>query len=236
MTFALLILGVFGAVHLTLYARLKAGHITSTQAQTGWVRAYQGHPPALLMLEGDFNVTLTPADSFFVEVQEEAADKVGCRPLGQDSVIVKSDNFDTKNPHSYFQAYGDRPWITVHAPSHTAIRVKGMLALIRGGKQPGGVNLKIQAIDTQLWLGEFYGIDGEAYPTYYFDAVQVQAVNSKVVLHKNAVIDKLSVGLDSLSEISDQQTNIGTINLQYTPESKINLTGANLDKLNKTGQ
>jgi len=236
LTLALLILGTFGAVHLTLYARMKAGHVLSVHSQSGWRPAYKGKAPHLMILEGRINVKVMPSDSFLIEIQEEAEGKVSYHPAGKDSLVVKGDSILSINPHSYFQQYNDRPWITVHAPPHTNIRLNGVLALLQGSSQPGKLDLHVQSIYSQLWLGETYGSTGTDYPTQYYDSVQVQAENSKLVLHQNATIHKLSVRLDELSEIIDQITTIDSIYIQHTPHSRINLTGDNLDKLIKTGQ
>lgn len=236
LTLALLVLGVFGAVHLTLYARLKAGHIVNVRSEAGWVPIYKGNAPRLIILEGDINFKVIPSDSFFIEIQEEARGKASCRPAGNDSLVVKGDSLFVINPHGIFQHYSDRPWVTVHAPSHTDIRLNGVLAFLQGSKQPGRRNLHVQAIYSQLWLGETYGLTGADYSTLYYDSVQVQAENCKLVMYQNATIHQLSVRLDDLSEINDQITTIDAIDIQHMPHSRINLTGANLDKLNKTGQ
>ncbi len=235
LTLALLVLGVFGVVHLTLYARLKAGHIVSVHSEAGWLPIYKGKAPRLVVLEGDINVKVIPSDSFLIQIQEDAHGKVSCR-LMEDSLIVKGDSLLVINPHGVFQQYSDRPWITVHAPPHTDIRLNGVLAFLQGSRQPGKLNLQVQATYSQLWLGETYGAGGTDYPNQYYDHVQVQAENCKLVLHQNAMIHKISIRLDELSEINDQITTIDSINIQHTPHSRINLTGANLDKLIKTGQ
>lgn len=235
LTLALMILGVFGAVHLTLYARMKAGHIVNVHSQSGWRLLYEGKAPHLVVLEGDINVQLTLSDSFFIEMQEEARGQVSCRPAGIDSMVVKGDSTQSINPHSPVQYYNDRPWVNIHAPSPTDIRLKGVQALLQGSKQPGKRNLHVQAISSQLLLGG-YGATGPDFFNQYYDAVQVQAENSKLVLNQNAVIHKLSVRLDDVSEMNDQKATIDSIYIQHMAHSKINLTGTNLDKLIKTGQ
>lgn len=234
LTLALLILGVFGAVHLTLYARLKAGHIVGVHSRAGWLTVYEGRAPHLVVLEGDINVQVTPSDSFRVEIQQETASKVSCREM-KDSLLIKGDSFLVINPHGYTQQYNDRPWITVYAPAQTDIRLKGVQALLQGSRQPGKRNLHVQAIYSRLLLGG-YGAYGPDYFIQYYDSVQVQAENSNLVLDQNADIHQLSVRLDELSEINDQLTTIDSIYIQHTPHSKINVRGSTLDKLMKTGQ
>jgi len=163
LTLAFLLLATFGAINLTLYARLKAGHIKNIYSHDGWVRSYQGNAPSRITLQGNINVTLIPSDSFSVEVQEEAAGKVHCR-LSQDSMIIYSDDTLPLNPHTYFQNYSDRPWVSVNMPSGVnLVRTEGQLALFRGTSKPERVRFDIQAVNSLVWLGETYGMEGASY-------------------------------------------------------------------------
>ena len=231
--FALLILASFGAVHLTLYARLKGGHITnSMDTQSGWVHPYAGKTPVKVILKGNINVSLEYSDSFEVEVQQDAAARISCQMEG-DSLVIKGDSLLSVNPHSFFQNYNDLPWVSLDIPPHTSIRLEGQLALFKGSKQPGKASFRVEAKNSQVWLGETYGMEGTNYPTHYYDSVYIQEENSNLVLHRNAAINHLAVQLDDLSEANDQHVKAGSIQIQYTPLSKLSLTGANLDKLNK---
>jgi hypothetical protein len=228
---ALAILGVFGAINLTLYARMKAGHIKNMYAHDAWSRVYEGTAPSTITLQGNINVTLIPSDSCLVEVQEEAAGKVHCRLAG-DSMIVSSDDTLPLNPHGFYANYSDRPWVSIDIPSGVRlVRADGQLALFRGSSQPGHRQFDIQAINSQVWLGETYGMEGAYYPNYYYDSVRIQAVNSNLIIHANAEINRLSAHLDGQSEINDFKGTRGSLYLQYAPESKINIKGATLEKL-----
>jgi len=231
LTLALLILGVFGAINLTLYARMKAGHIKNMYSRDGWVHPYEGKPPSKITLQGNINVTLVPSDSFNIEVQEEAAGKIHCQ-LSGDSMIIRSEDTLPLNPHGYFQNYSDRPWVSVDMPADISlVRIEGQLALFRGTSKPAHLHLDIQAVNSQVWMGETYGTEGPYYPTYNFDSVHVQEMNSNLIIHQNAEIQRLSVNLDDQSELNDYKGTLGSLHLQYTPESKINLKGSTLDKL-----
>ena len=62
LTLALLILGVFGAINLTLYARMKAGHIKNMYSRDGWVHPYEGKPPSKITPVATFQlVNETPS-------------------------------------------------------------------------------------------------------------------------------------------------------------------------------
>jgi len=233
LTLALAILGVFGAINLTLYARMKSGHIKNMYSRDGWTRSYEGRAPSKITLQGNINVTLIPSDSFIVEVQEEAAAKVHCR-LSGDSMIVSSEDTLPLNPHTLFQNYSDRPWVSIDMPSTVSlVRTEGQLALFRGALKPGDLHLNIQAVNSQIWLGETYGMEGAVYPTYYYDTVSVQEINSNLFVLNNAEINGLSANLDYQSELNDFKGAFGSLHLQYAPQSKINIKGATLDKLKK---
>ena len=234
--FFLFVLAGFGTIHLTLYSQLRHGHIfNSRPSLEGWTRAYVGAAPVVLVAEGNINVTLIPSDSFFVEVQEEFAGKVHCRSTA-DSVVVIGDTSFVSDPHRFFGNYNDLPWVSVHMGRHTGIRLRGVLALLGGNDKPGLINTHITATAAQLWVGESYGTHGAEYPSQYYDSLQVDAENTDLVLHSNAHIRHLTANLDARSEVNDLQAKLGTINIHYTPETKINLTGLNLDKLNKQTQ
>ncbi|HEY8971687.1 MAG TPA: hypothetical protein VIM64_21445 [Puia sp.] len=233
LTLALLILGIFGVINLTLYARMKAGHLQSMDSRGSWVRSYKGSAPSKITIKGNINITLVPTDSFSVEVQWDAAGKVHCQ-LSGDSMIVSSEDTLPLNPHTFYQNYSDRPWVSINIPSSVSlVRMEGQLALFRGARKPGNVRFDIQAVNSQVWLGETYGMEGASYPTYYFDSVHVQEVNSNLLVFNNAEVNQLSVRLDDQSELNDMKGTLGALHLQYAPQSKINLKGATLDKLRK---
>jgi hypothetical protein len=231
LTLAFLILATFGVINLTLYARMKAGHIKNMFSHEGWARVYTGSAHSKIILRGNINVTIVPSDSCTVEAQEEAAWKVHCEVTG-DSMIVSSSDTLPLNSHTFWGNYGDRPWVSIDMPSTVnLIRTEGQLALFRGGLKPGHQRFDIQAVNSQVWLGETYGIEGSYYPNYYYDSVHVQAVNSNLVIHPNAEISQLFIRLDNQSEINDFKGTHGMLYLQYAPESKLNIKGSTLDKL-----
>lgn len=222
------------AIHFALYGQVKQGHIINSTQSTDWIRPYKGKAPAVVALESNINITLIPSDSFYVEYQQTDASHISCQPKGVDTLVIKGDGNIVMNPHTFFQYYSDLPWVSVHTGRHTRISLNGVLALLKGRTRHDGASIHIRAIDTQLWLGETYGSSGTDYPAQYYDTVLVDAENANLILHRNAVIGRLSVRMNSQSEINDQHANIDSIDLQYTPLTKILLTGVNLDKLRQS--
>jgi len=233
LTLALAILAVFGGVQLTLYARMKAGYVNTPTSRDGFTQIYTGDAPVRLTVRGNVNLTLIPSDSFAVYLQDESTIKVSCQRAG-DSLLVNADSLLTINPHTSFQIYGDLPWVSIHIPSGVhSIRLEGQLALLRGGSKEGDFRCSLQAVNSQLWLGESDGAGSSTSPAYFYDSVHVETLNGNLVVHPNAAIKHISVQLDGQSEINDLNGVMGTFDLEYSPLAKVNLKGSTLDKLRK---
>src|SRR5258708_5418007 len=204
--------------------------VTSPAEEEGWGIKYKGEAPFFLSVQGNVNVRLIPSDTFFIEFDKHESSKINCRRSGADSLLIQGESIPM-NPHDIFQHYSDYPWIEIHAGPHTRIQLTNLLALLKGPKIAGRADWNLQAINTQLWIGEAYGMAPDSTAAEFYDSVQVHARNTNLVLHRNAVIGKLNVQLDDQSELDDQHATIGQPEIHYTDRSRINLTGANLDKL-----
>lgn len=225
------LLGLYALIHLSLYIRFKQGKIIKDlKTDEGWISRYKGQAPTLVSLEGNVNVRLLPSDSFYIEYHAEDSMKIKFSPLSADSLQIRGGGIDI-NPHEMFQRYSDFPWVDVHADMRTRIRMNGVLALVKGSKEAGHVQWDLQAINTQLWIGESYGNDADMHASEHYDSLQIQATNVKLELHRNAIIGKLDIRLDNQSELCDQHATISKPEIYYTEGSRVNLTGINLDKL-----
>jgi hypothetical protein len=234
--FSLSVLGLYGAAQLALYARSRQGEIvTNAPLEEGRITEYKGKAPAFLSLQGNVNVRLIPSDTFYIEYEREAKGKINCRPFGTDSLLVQGEDLSRMSPHRPFQGYSDFPWIEVHTGTHTRIRLTGVLAIVKGPTNSGRTDWDLQAINTQLWIGEAYGNETDFAAAELYDSVQVNATNTNIVLNRNAVIGQLTAQLDDQSEINDEHATIGKPAIHYTDRSKVNLTGINLNKLRQKG-
>lgn len=231
LTFCLSVLCLYGVINLALYVRMRQGKIISDlKTDEGWITRYKGKAPALLSLQGNVNVRLIPSDTFYIQYHQEEGDKIHWGPAGTDSLSIEGGTIEI-NPHDFYQRYSDYPWVDVHANARTHIRLTGLLALVKGLNKAGPAEWNLQAVNTQLWIGETYGNETNKIDFEHYDSIQVQAINSKLILHRNAIIEKLAVQLNDSSEINDQEVSVNRMELHYAPLSKLNLTGANLDKL-----
>lgn len=234
LSFFLSILGLYGGMQLVLYARARDGRTTmAPKEEATWTVQYKGKVPSFLSVQGNVNVKLFPSDTFFIGYDKGDKGKIDLRESGADSLSIGGESIPM-NPHDNFQRYSDYPWIEIHAGPHTRIQLTNLLALLKGPKIAGHADWDLQAVNTQLWIGEAYGNESNLTTTDYYDSVQVQATNSNLVLHWNAVIGKLNVQLDDKSELNDQHARIGQPEIHYTDRSGIKLSGINLDRLRKT--
>src|SRR5258708_34848727 len=129
--FFLSVLGLYGAIHLALYARSKQGKMVTSPAQEeGWGIQYKGEAPSFLSLQGNVNVRLIPSDTFFIEFDKHESSKINCRRSGADSLLIQGESIPM-NPHDIFQHYSDYPWIEIHAGPHTRIQLTNLLALLK---------------------------------------------------------------------------------------------------------
>ncbi|HWK07772.1 MAG TPA: hypothetical protein VNS58_29270 [Puia sp.] len=231
--FSLSALVLYGAVHLGLYARSRDSKaITRLRQAESWTVQYKGKAPASLSLQGNVNITLIPSDSFFIKYDNGDKGKIELRGSGTDSLSIRGGAF-SMNPHDIFQRYSDYPWIEIHAGPQTLIRLNNLLALVKGPKITGRSDWNLEAINTQIWIGEGYGNENNFTAAEFYDHIQLNATNSNLVLHRNAVVGELNVQLDDQSELNDQHANIRQPEIHYTDGSRINLTGATLDRLRK---
>lgn len=232
--FLLSLLGTVGAVHLALYAKYRQGRIVTKEERNGdWVTQYKGKTPVLVSLQGNINITIEPSDTFFVAIERGGDEHVSLVSTGDDALVIKGEDSSTIDPHNMFQNYSGRPWVVVHTGTHSHIQLTGVLALLKGRKTAGAFDADIRAINSQLWIGESYGFNNAPFPTESYDSLQVHAENANIILHGNAFIRQLSLQLDKRSEINDRHAGIGGLDIRYTDSSKINLTGANLNKLHR---
>jgi hypothetical protein len=250
------VLGLFGSVHLALYARYSHGDIiTEKELRAERFIRYTVPAPLALSLEGGLNVRIIPSDTFSVEMEKAA---VGGNGLEKGTVTVKGMNEESL-PELSYRLKGDTliitgnstrkvtmhdPWqiyynnfprVNVYTGNLKSIRLSGGMAVLKGETRPGLFNTSLSVENALLWIGESYDDNDKALPADALDSVSIWAVNSMLVPHRNAVLRKLNVKLDDRSEIDDQQAVIGRSAISYSAGARINMTGANLKNLQPAG-
>src|SRR5258708_8626047 len=87
--FFLSVLGLYGAIHLALYARSKQGKMVTSPAQEeGWGIQYKGDAPSFLSLQGNGNVRLIPSDTFFIEFDNNESSNINCRRSSAANLVM----------------------------------------------------------------------------------------------------------------------------------------------------
>jgi hypothetical protein len=233
-------LGIFGAVHLALYAKYARGDFSSGSPDEKMTTLFAGPAPAVLYLEGSLNVRFLPSDSFSVECAKADEDRINMRQSG-DSFHVIGDTNITRNPHTSWQQFDYFPWVTVHCGRSKKIQLSGVIALIKGTSSAGSFALELGITNTQLVMGEpddnAPGIHKLALGAQtgrkleFYDKLDIRSVNSNVVMNANSVIRDLDIQLDDRSEMHDFDAQIDSPLISYSAHSQIDLSGANFKKL-----
>lgn len=262
LTFFLLSLGVFGAVHLALYAEYRHGHILNARDlhEEQFVK-YRMAAPQYLSLKGTLWVNIIPSDSFYVESQkEEKHPEEGFFVRGKGATALKRTQLirtegDTllitgENEATIHRPFADYPFqlsvpvVNVYCRGLREIRVDHGQVILKGSEGGGGargggsgaaagglVTGRIVAENSTVSVGEYYNPPRPIEPEERFDSLDIVSRNSVVLLNMHSVIRSLHVRLDDSSELNDQNASVGRPEIDYSPDSRVNLTGANLKKV-----
>jgi hypothetical protein len=251
LTFLLVSLAVFGAVHLALYAEYKHGDILSVRDlhKEAFVK-YRMPAPKYLSLNGTLWVNIIPSDSFYIEFpkneihpeegffvkKKQAVERKQSYHLQGDTLLIDGDNdVIIHRPFSDFRYRMDLPEINIYCRGLREVRVSNGQVLLRGvdaGEAGGGLSAttRLVAENSTLWIGEYKDPPEPGAPAERFDSLDIESRNSIVLLNAHSVIRSLHVRLDDNSELNDQQASVGIPEIDYSPNSRVNLTGGNLKK------
>jgi hypothetical protein len=254
--FFLSAVGIFGVVHLTLYAMYRQGDFLSEkELEAERFFQYQGPAPACLSLQGNLLVRVIPSDSFSVEMEKgnTGPDQHGGSGMGTgkiflkgmapggsgslsyrqegDSLIISGNIFPETDPGNQWQVYYNYPRVTVHAGQLKSIRLSGGMVILKGGERPDQFHTALLARKTLVWIGEFNENTDQKVSPDNFDSVSIDASNCKLVLHQNASIRQLTAQLKGESWIDDLKARVDRSSISCSPNSRISMTGANLKNL-----
>jgi hypothetical protein len=251
-------LGIFGAVHLALYARYRQGNFLGEKElnEQGFIK-YRGPAPVALSLKGNMIVRIIPSDNFSVEIEKdgggpgqdgglngpkaviEGVEAAGSRKLSYhadgDTLIIRGNPFPEIDPHGAWQSYFNFPRVNIYAGQLKSIRVSGGMVDLKGEERPGQFHTALFFRNALCWIGESDENYNWKWSPAYYDSVRIQADNSKLVLHANATIKKLTVQLDDGSEIDELKARVDHSSIACSANSRINMTGATLKNLRLPG-
>lgn len=256
--FSLSALGVFGALHLVLYAKYRKGDILSEKdLHAEQFTKYKAPAPGSLFLQGRLQVNIIPSDTFYFELQKEANGKVnywrkgdslilsgnpavrfnpdGTMIIDKEAVIHKEEPRGEPpgdfNPHGPVMGYRNLPVVNVYCGPLISIYLEDVQAMITGEKNPSRFRADIGLINAQLLVGEYYYNQDTTARKEFYDGLRIRSLNGNIFLNRYAVIRGLDVELDRRSEINDQNAEIAGGEIHYMDSSRVNLGGANLKKL-----
>jgi hypothetical protein len=245
----LLPLVLLGLIHLSLYARYKAGKfVTGRQLHTELYERKEFPSPPVLLVRGVYNILVIPSDTFAVEydkkfirvrteITREGAQTSSNIPalhyyhkgdtleiIGYDTLSMKSDP-DEKKITSF-------PSIVLYCRNIRTMGFEGGNISIQQEKRPAlaPVSLLIMKNGT-CTLGDPHNDRTGSVPDNY-DDLRIESINSSIFLNPNIAIRNLHLEMDSTSYIDDNSARIGRLGIRCSDRSKINLHGANLNNLN----
>ena len=253
-------LGLFGALHLVLYAEYKNGNILDTkELHDEQFNRFRLPQPNYLFLRGTIWVNIFPSDSCYIEfpkkaidpgegifVQKMATNRPSLPHYQQKGDTLVIDGNNDRPIHRGFADPGYRssvPVVNVYCRHLREIRVLNgqvMLKGATGAATPVAGRLEVE--NSTLWIGEaildrnMLLMTGRhpgdpAQPREEFDSLHVESWNSIVMLNGSADVRSLHIQLEKGSELNDQQGSAEKLTVGYSRDSRVNLTGDNLKKV-----
>lgn len=245
-------MGLFGLVHLGLYAKYRKGDIvTEKMLHATAFAAYPLPVPKHIVVEGRMRTRIVPSDSFFIELRKnnEGSAEVRLLALPQDGMIYEKGNSpegDTKT--LTYRMSGDtliirggdpRPWpesldiplplatmVTLHC-RNLPIDIRQGEVVLRGSPV-AGADYTLSVRSGRIVIGELVrSTDGRE----LFDTIRVQAYQSKITLNPAAIVTDLLAQINDRSLLEDHHITLGGLTLDADSSSRADLTGPNLEKL-----
>ena len=224
-------LGALGGVQLLQYAQLQAGNILTEKSlnREDFVSTHLPQP-ARLILEGPMRAFLFPSDSFHLDIDINAVDALHYHQAG-DSLVIEGDKRLKKSPHQGWFDYTGFPTIHIYTSSLRDIRVNNGFVVLQNGEGRPGINATLDLDSTQLWVGAYDPEKDSAYRTEPYDSITIRAVNSAVVLNRQAYVKALDLRLDDRSDIVDRYSRFDTAHIRGDKNTNIQIRGSSFSKI-----
>ena len=251
---AVLPLILLGLVHLSLYARYKAGNfVTEKQLRSERYERKELPAPVVLWVRGVDYVDVIPSDTFAVEFDKQITRKrtqvvqAGMAAYSYlpelhysrrgDTLEIVGLNTDTLALLSHpgeKQGAWSFPRITLYCRGIRTMAVEMGHVTLHQEKRPAlapASRLILNNSSFSIGDGDIDNTDLLPIP-YYYDTLRVEeAKSSSLLLSLNTAFRDLTVELDSSSFIDDNNAKIEALHIRCDEHSKINLNGANLRKV-----
>lgn len=245
---ALIPLVLLGLIHLSLYARYKAGKIvTGRQLHKEQYERKEFPSPLVLLVKGVDNIRVIPSDSFAVEYNKnfieeraeviredaQASSDLPALHYYQKGDTLEITGYDTlsmkRNPDQ--KEIATFPGIVLYCRYIRTMDFEGATVTIQQDKRPAltPAGLLIIKNGTCTLGSPENDIPGSA--SYNYGGLRMESVNSSIFLNPTAVIRDLQLKMDSTSYIDDHAARIGSLSIRCSDRSQVNLQGANLSNL-----
>jgi len=89
----------------------------------------------------------------------------------------------------------------------------------------------LQLDSSQLWVGAYNQDRDSAVQTEPYDSIRITAVNSAIVLNRQAYVKALDLRLDDRSEMVDRFSKFDTARIRGEKNTGIQLKGSNFKKI-----
>lgn len=224
-------LGIFGGVQILQYAQLRAGDILTVKDlnRKDFVSTHLPRP-ARLILEGPMRAFLIPSDSFHLDIAIDAVAAFHYHQAG-DSLIIEGDKRLKKSPHQGWFDYTGFPTIHIYTPRLRDIRVNNGFVVLQNEEGRPGISATLDLDSAQLWVGAFDQEKDTVFRTEPYDSITIRAVNSAVVLNRQAYVKALDLRLDNRSDIVDRYSRMDTAHIRGEKNTYIQIRGSSLSKI-----
>ena len=225
-----ILLGI-GLIQVALYSNYRKGLIVSPdQLHSERYIRYDMAAPSYLSLTGILWVNIIPSDTFYVEFANKAS-SLSYRHSGDTLLITGDNNVPIRRPFADWFYRANQQQVNIHCRGLKEIFFSnGQLYLHGAGNQAGLASAKIHIDSSTLWIGDYRENDSEPAATEFFDSLDIHSVNSVFLLNRSASVHRLQVLLDNGSELNDRAAQIDSLTVNYSSDSRVGLTGANLKK------
>jgi len=256
--FSLASLSLFGVIHLALYAEYKSGKIVGAKELHDEQYSKLSIPqPKYLSLQGTIWVNIYPSDSCYIEFPKHPHHPSEGFFLNTKHALHEGSQYQQDGDTLVLYGKNDRP---IHRPFSDlgyelslpvinvySRRLEGITALngqvvLNGATgATGGIAGWVRAQNSTVWVGDVIFNRNEPlniapHPVKAtgvrkeFDSLDLESLNSLILLNSTAHLRSLRIHLDNASELNDQDGLADRLFIEYSPGSRINLTGENLKR------
>jgi hypothetical protein len=181
-----------------------------------------------LVLDGPMQTTFYPADRLRVDVDKEAEPKISYERQG-DTMFVRCREHNARSAHDQVPSYEGYVPVHVFCPALKGIRIKNGFATLDNEEGHRAMNVSLQLINTQLWVGSFS--IGSTTTVEPWDTISVRGSNCEVALNFQAHVKMIDLRVDGNSVVWDHMSLVDSGYIHSDPGTLLHLQGRNVKKI-----